>query len=174
MSQFDLCWQEQHSLSVPHTASIQSLIESLRAVVVTWQRAMGHKMRKWLSNPKFWGTAAAASFVLHAWWAWSTHEGIQVARCGAAWVVFAGAIIARPIIRMGGYDAWYQSTRTIDLGTMESLPEQIEDNRQSELDARCVQWYGPTLAVLGTILWAYGDMGANAVIKGLCSLGLSN
>jgi hypothetical protein len=125
-------------------------------------------MRKLFSWPLFWGAAATASLVLHAWWAWSTHDGTPAARCGATWVVFAGAIIARPIIRMG-YRAWYQSSKTIDGGNFVPTPDEIEEGRQSAIDARCFQLFGPVLAVLGTILWAYGDLAANAVIKSLCS-----
>ena len=121
-------------------------------------------MKKLLSSPQIWGAAAIASLVLHGWWAWSTHDGAPATRCGATWVVFAGVIIARPIIRMG-YRAWYQSSKIIDSGHFEPTPEELEENRQSAIDARCVQLLGPVLAVLGTILWAYGDLAANAVIK---------
>lgn len=124
-------------------------------------------MRKPFSEPLFWGTAATVSLVLHIWWMWSTHDGAPAARCGATWVVFAGAIIARPIIRIG-YKAWYQSTKIMDSGSFETTPEQTEGIRQSAVDAKCVQQFGPVLAVLGTILWAYGDLAANAVIKSLC------
>jgi len=126
-------------------------------------------MRKLFSEPLFWGTAAAVSLVLHAWWAWGTHDGTPAARCGATWAVFAGAIIARPIIRMG-YKGWYQSTKSIEAGSFPPTPAQIEENRQSAIDAECVQRFGPVLAVLGTILWAYGDLAANAIMKSLSSI----
>lgn len=125
-------------------------------------------MRKLFSMPLLWGAAATASLVLHAWWVWSTHDGTHAARCGATWVVFAGAIIARPIIRMG-YGAWYQSSKSIDSGHFPPTTEEIAENRQSAIDAKCVQLFGPMLAVLGTVLWAYGDLAANAIIKSLCS-----
>jgi hypothetical protein len=94
------------------------------------------------------------------------HDGTQVARCGATWVVFAGAIIARPIIRMG-YPLWYQSTRTIDGGSFPPTPVEIEESRQLEIDGKCVQVFGPVLAVLGTILWAYGDLAVTALTRWL-------
>jgi hypothetical protein len=121
-------------------------------------------MRNLFSRPLLWVAAAAVSLVLHAWWVWNTHDGGQVARCGATWVIFAGAIIARPIIRMG-YGAWYQTSKIIDSGHFVSTPEELEENRQSAIDASCIQLFGPVLAVLGTILWAYGDLAANAIIK---------
>jgi hypothetical protein len=69
-----------------------------------------------------------------------------------------------------GYMGWYQYTKTIDAGSFVPTPEQIDENRQSAVDAKCVQLFGPVLAVLGTILWAYGDLAANAVMRTLCSL----
>jgi hypothetical protein len=90
----------------------------------------------------------------------------QAAHCGATWVVFALAIIALPIIRMG-YGACYQSSKIIDSGHFQLTPKELEENRQSAIDARCVELFGPVLAVLGTILWAYGDLAANAVEKPL-------
>lgn len=111
-----------------------------------------------------WGTAAVVSLAVHLLWAWNTHDGTPAARCGATWAMFAGAIIARPIIRMG-YRKWYESTRTIDVGSFETMPEQDEEIRQNAIDAKCVQVLGPLLAVLGTLLWAYGDLAANAILK---------
>jgi hypothetical protein len=64
-----------------------------------------------------------------------------------------------------GYGAWYRSSKIIDGGHFVPTAEEIEEDRQSAIDARCVQVFGPVLAVLGTILWAYGDLAANAVIK---------
>jgi hypothetical protein len=133
-------------------------------------------MRKLFSKLLPWGAwaAASASLLLHAWWAWRTHDGTQAGRCGATWVVIAGAIIARPIIRMG-YGAWRESSKIIDGGHFVQTPEEIEENRQSDIDAACVQLHGPILAVFGTLLWAYGDLVANWAIKCLCSfLGLSS
>jgi hypothetical protein len=124
-------------------------------------------MKKHLSNPWIWGAAAVVSLAAHAWWACSRHDVTLAARCGATWVVFAFVIIARPIIRVG-YTAWYQSRRTIDCGTFPATPQQEEENRQRRTDENCVQLYGPTLAVFGTILWAYGDLLIASVAKNLC------
>lgn len=92
----------------------------------------------------------------------------QVARCGALWIIFAAAMIARPIIRVG-YRNWYQSTKTIDGGSFKPTAEEIEEGRQSDIDALCVQILGPCLAILGTLLWAYGDLLATIVIKEFCA-----
>ena len=87
-----------------------------------------------------------------------------MARCGATWVVFAGAIIARPIIRVG-YKTWSESSLVIDGGHFPPTPEEIEEGRQSRIDANCVQVFGPALGILGTVLWAYGDVAVNLFIK---------
>jgi hypothetical protein len=123
-------------------------------------------MRKLFSEPLFWGIAAVISFTVHVWWAWNTHDGVQAARCGATWVVFAGAVFARPIIRMG-YADWYQSTTVIDGGSFEPTPTELEEARQTAIDAKCVQLFGPVLAIVGTVLWAYGDLVTNVVMKHL-------
>jgi hypothetical protein len=99
-------------------------------------------MRNLISNPWLWGAAACGSLIFHSWWVWRTHDGIPLARCGATWVIFAGALIARPIIRMG-YEGWYRSSKTIDDGHFVPTPGEIEEEQQSAIDERCVQWLGP-------------------------------
>lgn len=80
-------------------------------------------------------------------------------RCGATWVIFGGAIVARPIIRRaGGYQEWFRDSQTIDGGTFPRPPEEIEAGIQDELDARSVQMFGPGVIGLGTALWGYGDL----------------
>ena len=123
-------------------------------------------MRKLLSRPLLWISFATVSLALHLELSWCTRDHTLVARCGASWVVFGSAIIARPIIRMG-YRKWYQATRIIDGGHFVQSAEDIEEEQQSAIDARCVQVLGPVVAVLGTILWAYGDLAANQIIRSL-------
>jgi H+/gluconate symporter-like permease len=89
---------------------------------------------------------------------------MAIGRCGATWIIFGSAIVARPIIRVG-YRAWLRASRTIDGGTFPPSPEEIEAIRQDNLDARSVQLFGPILAVLGTLLWGYGDLIGNRFIK---------
>jgi len=121
-------------------------------------------MRRLLSSRLLWVTLAVVLLIIHSWWAWHAHDGTHIARCGATWIVFAGAIIARPIIRVG-YKAWKRSAECliIDGGGVEPTPEEIEETRQCVIDAGCVQLLGPGLAVFGTLLWAYGDLMGNAI-----------
>jgi len=79
-------------------------------------------------------------------------------------VFFAGAIIARPIIRKG-YPKWWKDAKTIDSGEFTTTPEQKEENKQNDIDARCVQKYGPGLAAFGTLLWAYGDLIPRMILR---------
>lgn len=118
---------------------------------------MKTKIRRIAISPWCWITGSAAMLLFHVVWAIVRHDPMAVSRCGATWVVFAGAIVARPIIRLG-YRKWYESTRKFDGGEFEASPNEIESDKQSELDARSVQILGPLLAVSGTLLWAYGDL----------------
>jgi hypothetical protein len=82
--------------------------------------------------------------------------------CGATCVVFARAQLSRD----PSSSAWVTGLginprRTIDGGHVVPTPEKIEENRQSAIDARCVQLFAPVLAALGTIFWAYGERGHN-------------
>jgi len=120
-----------------------------------------YRMTLWLAVSWLtWFSLAVASFVIHLVWAHNSHQGSHLARCGATWTIFAGALIARPLIRLG-YNAWYQASETFDGGEYQPPSEQIEKERQSKIDALNVQILGPCLAVAGTFLWAYGDLLGN-------------
>lgn len=160
MSWSDLIWS---------IAPVKLRLKIARVGQMAGRGRRGHGMRKLFSRRFFWVTIAAVSLRLHAWWAWYTRDGLQAARCGAIWVVCGIAIVGRPIIRMG-YGAWYRSTKIIDGGHVKPTREEIEERRQDEIDAMCVQKLGPAVIALGTVLWAYGDLSANAIIRGLCSV----
>jgi hypothetical protein len=131
---------------------------------------------KWIPiDPRAWGGIAIFLMVLHVWFAVITRDNLWLARCGALWVIIGALVIARPIIRRGGYAHWYESTKHIDYGTLgPPNAEEAEAERQTELDARCVQLTGPSIALLGTLLWAYGDLGADAISRVAVRFGASN
>jgi hypothetical protein len=112
--------------------------------------------------------------LLHATLAVGTANDIWLAQCGALWVIMGAAVIARPMIRRGGYRLWYESTKLIDHGTLSPTPSEIHAEQENELDARCVQIIGPGLAILGTLLWAYGDAAAACLSRAAATLGLPN
>ena len=121
-------------------------------------------MRRLASSPATWFILTVLSLVLHVLWARSSGDPAIVARAGAIWVIFAGVIIARPVIRRG-YAAWYAASLTIDGGSAAASVEEEEHARQEALDARCLQVFGPSLAIAGTILWAYGDLIASPLVQ---------
>jgi hypothetical protein len=75
-------------------------------------------------------------------------------------VVTVGGILlaARRIIRLG-LDEFLREEKTIDGGYIEPKPEEIERNRQFELDVKSYRW-SVALLIAGTLVWAYGRMGA--------------
>lgn len=69
----------------------------------------------------------------------------------------AGVLLSvRPLVRMGRV-GWISYQATIDGGHIPPTPEEVEADRQSELDARAAQ-IGTFMAVAGTLIWAYGDL----------------
>ena len=89
-----------------------------------------------------------ASFVT-AEWHWFGRSG--------AILTMAGVLLSvRPLIRMG-FSEWYRSMSVIDCGHLEPTPEEIEAERQSNLDATASR-IGVYMAVIGTLVWAYGDL----------------
>jgi len=126
-------------------------------------------------DPRAWGGIAIVLMALHVWLATITCDNLWIARCGALWVAIGALVIARPIIRRGGYVRWYDSTKDIDYGTLgPPTAQEAEAERQTELDARCVQLIGPLTALLGTLLWAYGDLAGDSISRLVIWLGSSD
>jgi hypothetical protein len=77
-------------------------------------------------------------------------------RSGAI-VTMAGVILSvRPLVRMG-FAEWLRSQRVIDGGHFVPTPEEIEEERQTTLDATASN-IGVYMALVGTVVWAYGDL----------------
>ena len=69
----------------------------------------------------------------------------------------AGVLLSvRPLVRMG-LSKWIEYTSTIDGGHAIPTPEEVEEDRQANLDAKAAE-IGTFLAVTGTLIWAYGDL----------------
>lgn len=60
--------------------------------------------------------------------------------------------IGRPVIRSGGYRTWYKNSQICDGGDYPKTKEQIEEERQGYLDAVAVQFTGPSLVIIGTMI----------------------
>ncbi|UTD26126.1 hypothetical protein [Bradyrhizobium sp. WD16] len=70
-----------------------------------------------------------------------------------AFMACCGVItIGRPMIRAGGYRAWFEKSRIIDEGHIVPTPEEIEEAKQGEKDAAALQITGPALVIVGTML----------------------
>jgi len=52
---------------------------------------------------------------------------------------------------------WLKSLSTINGGHIDPTAEEIEADRQTELDGSAAR-LGVVIAVVGTIIWAYGDL----------------
>jgi hypothetical protein len=77
-------------------------------------------------------------------------------RSGAVATLAEVVLSVRPLVRMGRA-GWPLYMSTIDGGHAAPTEEEIESARQTDLDARAAQ-LGAVLAVLGTLIWAYGDL----------------
>jgi drug/metabolite transporter (DMT)-like permease len=82
-------------------------------------------------------------------WHWFGRSGSIMAICGVILTI-------RPIIRLG-LKKWIEVQNTIDGGSFKPPPEEKEKDRQSDLDHKASQ-IGSFLAILGTIIWGYGDL----------------
>lgn len=72
-------------------------------------------------------------------------------------MTMAGVILSvRPLVRMG-FPKWCQSLLVLDGGHIVPKPEEIEADRQTKLDATASR-IGVFLALVGTLVWAYGDL----------------
>ena len=82
-------------------------------------------------------------------WLWFSRAGSIMTICGVILTI-------RPIIRLG-IKEWIKEQNTIDGGSFEPTSKEIEADRQSNLDNAASQ-IGAVLAILGTIIWGYGDL----------------
>ena len=73
-------------------------------------------------------------------------------------VVTVGGVLlaARKLIRLG-IEEFLRDEKTIDGGHIEPTPEEIEQNRQFELDIKSYRW-SVALLIIGTLVWAYGGI----------------
>jgi hypothetical protein len=97
-------------------------------------------------------TFSATGALVTSDWNWFARSGALVTVCGVI-------LSVRPIIRKG-YKGWLASLRVIDGGSLEPTPEEREESRQLDIDARAI-WIGALMALGGALLSAYGDLVGN-------------
>lgn len=114
------------------------------------------KMKKLLSNTCLVTAVGLMSVVISlavsvyvGQWHWFGRAGSIMTICGVILTI-------RPIIRLGPKE-WIILQHTINGGSFEPTPEEIEADRQSDLDDAASQ-IGPVIAILGTVIWGYGDL----------------
>lgn len=113
-------------------------------------------MRRLFSNIEFLLAASAlivlASAAASLWfnqWHWFGRSG--------AILTIAGVLLTfRPLVRMGLAD-WLRSQSIIDCGHLVPTAEETEADRQATIDGSASK-LGITLAIVGTLIWAYGDL----------------
>ena len=82
----------------------------------------------------------------------STKVGPYMGLGGALTACIGALALARPIIRAGGYRAWYEQSLIIDGGTFDITPEQIREEKEGLLDAWAVNILAPAFGFVGTII----------------------
>jgi len=74
-----------------------------------------------------------------------------------ALLVIAGAILAtRRLIRLGYID-FVEDKRIVDGGSFSPTEQELEADRQFDLDERSFYWSVP-VSISGTLIWAYGSL----------------
>ena len=77
-----------------------------------------------------------------------TNQAHWFQRSGSIVVLLGVLIVARPVIRLGKN---YQNEDW-------NLPDETDEGKKVLLDQRSEYIIGPIVAVIGTIVWGYGDL----------------
>ena len=94
-------------------------------------------------------TLSLAISVATSKWHWFGRSG--------AIATLAGVVLTvRPLVRLG-LAGFIEHTLTLDDGTVQPTPEEIEAQRQRVLDGRALK-HGTWLVITGTLIWAYGEL----------------
>jgi hypothetical protein len=113
-------------------------------------------MRKHLSNIWLIVGLAALIVIISMLASYFTCKWHWFGRSGAIMTMMGVFLTARPLIRLG-LTEWFRSQSEIDGGRFVATPEDIEADWQTKLDAK-VNIIGVVMAVVGTLIWAYGDL----------------
>ncbi|WP_145986243.1 hypothetical protein [Sphingobium sp. YG1] len=105
----------------------------------------------WL--PIFLSVAAFVSLLVLGDFAGSPERRSPLVGLGGAIMACLGIItIARPVIRAGGYRAWYEQSKIIDGGSFKPSTEEIVEIEEGRKDSLAVNIIGPALAISGTLI----------------------
>lgn len=113
-------------------------------------------MRKHLSNILVLLSISALALIASFLGSYLTGKWHWFGRSGAI-VTMTGVILSvRPLVRKG-FAEWVRSMHVFDCGSLDPTPAEIEEERQEKLDATASH-IGVYMALIGTIVWAYGDL----------------
>jgi len=99
-----------------------------------------------------WVAVAALVFLALAVVRCPASRAAAIATYGAFLACCGVVTIGRPVIRVGGYKAWVEKSHHIDYGHIGQTPEETAEEAEELKDARAVQWTGPLLVIVGTML----------------------
>ena len=109
---------------------------------------MSLALRNFFSNTWIFVTAAIVVLVYCYYCSWATGQPQWFQRSGSIVVLFGVLISARKIVRLGN------KYTNEDWG----LPDDSVEGRLVLLDEHSQYIIGPIVAVIGTIVWGYGDL----------------
>lgn len=103
-------------------------------------------------------TMVMAVVIFSAYASYLNHQWHWFARSGSIMTIGSAFLSIRPIVRLG-FREWRESTLIHDGGDLDlsSTPEHQEAIRQAWRDSLCIP-LGSALAIVGTLIWAYGDL----------------
>lgn len=113
-------------------------------------------MRKLLSNNRLLILFAVLTVIISFFVSLKTCMWHWFGRSGAIMTMVGIMLSIRPLVRMGRKE-WVNFLGKCDGGNFVPTPEDKENERQAELDAKAFQ-FGSVLLLIGTLIWAYGDL----------------
>ena len=101
-------------------------------------------------------TIAVVVVLISAMASYQTHHWHWFGRSGSILTILGILLTIRPMIRMG-LRKWIDYQSIIDGGNFVQTEEEKEANHQEYLDSIALK-IGAIFSVVGTIIWAYGDL----------------
>lgn len=113
-------------------------------------------MRRLFSNIEFLFAASALIMLASAAASLWSNQWHWFGRSGAILTIAGVLLTFRPLVRMGLAE-WLRSQSNKDLGLLTPTEKEIEADRQATIDGSASK-LGITMAIIGTLVWAYGDL----------------
>ncbi|MBA3692613.1 MAG: hypothetical protein H0W77_04115 [Acidobacteria bacterium] len=121
-------------------------------------------MKNYLTNIRTISTLSVIWVLVSLVISFFAYDWTWFGRSGAILTLGGAALALRPLLRMG-VEEFYRDQHIIDGGHFDPTPEEVEAERQGRLDVRASH-IGFWFVVIGTIIWAYGDLIQRFVASG--------